>query len=366
MSASISMPVTPVTPQVASTWKPTRWSSRGRPAGGRDCGGRDGLDLDFRLGDIERVAHGDEVARALARHDAGDACACEDVALFGAVLEHHGLGFRVHEDGALGDRDAFGDLLVSHVDHTHVAVLVDMCEIVAVGVALTGGGGEFVVCSDSVGPGASPCSPLSTRVSSVPRPQRRRGTSRARCDRGCAGVRVYRGCEWSWGSPSNLRHESLGAVDVVVLAGFAGDGIAVDSADRVFIAGTQGLAYGILGIGEQAGANRSVGGEAQAVARLAEMVGHGRDEPDGADRVGEGPVTRGARSKGTAVLHGLEYAEARGGSFGGDALAKLGGGDRTSLASHRSGLSAPPVPAAPAPQCGSSPWPLLGSSADAL
>ena len=57
------------------------------------------------------------------------------------------------------------------------------------------------------------------------------------------------------------------------------------------------------------------------------MVGHGRDEPDGAGRVGEGPVTRGARSKGTAVLHGLEYAEARGGSFGGDALAKLGGGD---------------------------------------
>ena len=115
--------------------------ARRRPAGGRDRGGRDGLDLDFRLGDIERVAHGDEVARALARHDAGDACACEDVALFGAVLEHHGLGFRVHEDGALGDRDAFGDLFVSHVDHAHVAVLVDMCEIVAVGVALAGGGG---------------------------------------------------------------------------------------------------------------------------------------------------------------------------------------------------------------------------------
>ena len=70
---------------------------------------------------------------------------------------------------------------------------------------------------------------------------------------GARAFRVYRGCEWSWGSPSNLRHESLGAVDVVVLAGFAGDGIAVDGADRVFIAGAQGLAYGILGIGEQAG-----------------------------------------------------------------------------------------------------------------
>ena len=116
--------------------------ARGCPAGGRDCRGRDGFDFDFRLGDVERVAHGDEVARALTRHDACDARACEDVALFGAVLEHHGLGLGVHEDGALGDCDSFGDLLVSHIDHAHVAVLIHMREIVAVGVALAGGDGS--------------------------------------------------------------------------------------------------------------------------------------------------------------------------------------------------------------------------------
>ena len=54
------------------------------------------------------MAHGDDVTRALDGHDARHTRAGKHVALFGAVLQHHGLRLGVHEDGALGDSNAMG------------------------------------------------------------------------------------------------------------------------------------------------------------------------------------------------------------------------------------------------------------------
>ena len=95
----------------------------------------DGLDLDLGLRERQRVAHRDKVARALGGHDAGHAGTCQDVALLGTVLKHHGLGLGVHEDGALGHGLALGHRLVGHVHHAHVALLVDVGELITVRVA---------------------------------------------------------------------------------------------------------------------------------------------------------------------------------------------------------------------------------------
>ena len=81
------------------------------------------------------MAHGNDVARALDGHDARHACAGKHVALFGAVLQHHGLRLGVHEDGALGDGNAMGLGLVGHVDHAYLALGVHVRQLVAAGVA---------------------------------------------------------------------------------------------------------------------------------------------------------------------------------------------------------------------------------------
>ena len=83
------------------------------------------------------MAHGDDVACAFDGHNARHACAGKHVALFGAVLQHHGLRLGVHEDGALGDGDAMSLGLVGHVDHAYLALGVHVCQLVATGV--TGG-----------------------------------------------------------------------------------------------------------------------------------------------------------------------------------------------------------------------------------
>ena len=83
------------------------------------------------------MAHGNDIARALDGHDARHARAGKHVALFSAVLQHHGLRLGVHEDGALGDGDAMGLGLVGHVDHAYLALGVHMRQLVATGV--TGG-----------------------------------------------------------------------------------------------------------------------------------------------------------------------------------------------------------------------------------
>ena len=81
------------------------------------------------------MAHGDNVARAFDGHNARHARAGKHVALFGAVLQHHSLRLRVHEDGALGDGDAMGLGLVGHVDHAHLTLGIHMRQLVATGVA---------------------------------------------------------------------------------------------------------------------------------------------------------------------------------------------------------------------------------------
>ena len=81
------------------------------------------------------MAHGNDVARALDGHDARHARAGKHVALFCAILQHHGLRLGVHEDGALGDGDAMGLGLVGHVDHAYLAFGVHMRQLVATGIA---------------------------------------------------------------------------------------------------------------------------------------------------------------------------------------------------------------------------------------
>ena len=81
------------------------------------------------------MAHGNDIARAFDGHDARHARAGEHIALFSAVLQHHGLRLGVHEDGALGDGDAMGLSLVGHVDHAYLALGVHVRQLVATGVA---------------------------------------------------------------------------------------------------------------------------------------------------------------------------------------------------------------------------------------
>ena len=113
--------------------------ARRRPALGHVLGRRprrsDGRNVALALGNEQRMAHGDDVARALDGHDARHARAGEHVALFGAVLQHHGLRLGMHEDGALGDGNAMGLGLVGHVDHAHLALGVHVRQLVATGVA---------------------------------------------------------------------------------------------------------------------------------------------------------------------------------------------------------------------------------------
>ena len=113
--------------------------ARRRPAFGHVLGRRprrsDGRNVALALGDEQRMAHGNDVARALDGHDARHARAGKHVALFGAVLQHHGLRLGVHEDGALGDGNAMGLGLIGHVDHAHLALGVHVRQLVATGVA---------------------------------------------------------------------------------------------------------------------------------------------------------------------------------------------------------------------------------------
>ena len=81
------------------------------------------------------MTHGDDVARALDGHNARHARAGKHVALFGAVLQHHGLRLGVHKNGALGDGNAMGLGLVGHVDHAHLALGVHVRQLVATGIA---------------------------------------------------------------------------------------------------------------------------------------------------------------------------------------------------------------------------------------
>ena len=117
--------------------------ARRRPALGHVLGRcprrSDGRNVALALGNEQRMAHGDDVARAFDGHDARHARAGKHVTLFGAVLQHHGLRLGMHEDGALGDGNAMGLGLVGHVDHAYLALGVHVRQLVTTGV--TGGRG---------------------------------------------------------------------------------------------------------------------------------------------------------------------------------------------------------------------------------
>ena len=102
---------------------------------GRRSRRSDGLNIALALGDEQRVAHGDDVARTFDGHDARHARAGEHVTLLGAVLQHHRLRLGMHEDGALGDGDAVRLGLVGYVDHAHLALGVHVRQLVAACVA---------------------------------------------------------------------------------------------------------------------------------------------------------------------------------------------------------------------------------------
>ena len=81
------------------------------------------------------MAHGDDVTRAFDGHDARHTRAGKHVALFGAVLQHHGLRLGMHEDGALCDGNAMGLGFVGHVNHAYLALGVHVRQLVTTGVA---------------------------------------------------------------------------------------------------------------------------------------------------------------------------------------------------------------------------------------
>ena len=114
-------------------------NARRRPALGHVLGRRprrsNGRNVALALGNEQRMAHGDDIARAFDGHDARHARAGKHVALFGAVLQHHGLRLGMHEDSALGDSNAMALGLVGHVDHAHLALGVHVRQLVTTGVA---------------------------------------------------------------------------------------------------------------------------------------------------------------------------------------------------------------------------------------
>ena len=118
VSASISIPVLPVTPQVVVTWMPTRPSGRSPSAHGRA--------LHLRLRDVERMAHGDEGARLLGSHHAGHARARQHVAFRRLALHDKRERLGMHGDEALGHGDSLRVGFLRHVHHAHGALLVDM------------------------------------------------------------------------------------------------------------------------------------------------------------------------------------------------------------------------------------------------
>ena len=75
------------------------------------------------------MAHGDDIARAFDGHNARHARAGQHVALGGLALHDERKRGGVHGDEALGHGHALGVGLLRHVHHAHVAVLVDMGEL---------------------------------------------------------------------------------------------------------------------------------------------------------------------------------------------------------------------------------------------
>ena len=84
------------------------------------------LALHLRLRDVQRMAHGNQRARLLCGHHARHARARQHVALRRFALDDQRQRVGMHADEALGHGHALRDVLIGHVHHAHVALLVDM------------------------------------------------------------------------------------------------------------------------------------------------------------------------------------------------------------------------------------------------
>ena len=78
------------------------------------------------------MAHRDEARRLLRGHDASHARASEHIAFRSLTLDDEVERFLMHRDEALGNGDALGVGLGRHVDHAHIALLVDVGELLFV------------------------------------------------------------------------------------------------------------------------------------------------------------------------------------------------------------------------------------------
>ena len=87
-----------------------------------------GDEVDLDVGDVERVAHGDELRGPLGGHDAGNPSGFEHVALFYLTVADQLEGRSPHVDIASGQRRAHGRRFSGDIHHAHAALFVEMRE----------------------------------------------------------------------------------------------------------------------------------------------------------------------------------------------------------------------------------------------
>ncbi len=87
-----------------------------------------GDEVDLDVGDVERVAHGDELRGPLGGHDAGNPRGFEHIALFHLPVADQFEGIGPHADLASGERRAHGRRLCGYIHHADAALFVEMRE----------------------------------------------------------------------------------------------------------------------------------------------------------------------------------------------------------------------------------------------
>ena len=111
---------------LARSWRPRRGCAARPPP-------RSGVIATTQVGQGQRVAERDELARPLGAHDAGQLRDAEDVALRAAAVDDQAHRLGRDGDGRLGDGPPRGDRLVRDVDHPRPPGPVDVREPAALG-----------------------------------------------------------------------------------------------------------------------------------------------------------------------------------------------------------------------------------------
>jgi hypothetical protein len=78
------------------------------------------------MGDIQRMAHGDEFGGFLGGHDTGNPGGLKDIAFFHFVTLNQIECFRIHMDRPAGDCRANRRLFCSHIHHPNASLVIDM------------------------------------------------------------------------------------------------------------------------------------------------------------------------------------------------------------------------------------------------